>query len=118
MTKAYVISLTTAIALGYAGGFATNGLTAKAGHERPAQTMVQKSYQTSLPAVTGIWNQTSAVGCSEADNSLDMDPGTCAGKMAPCSPGTVLALTCNADGTTGIAINFAFDGFWSPAQPQ
>ena len=118
MNWTYLVSVSTALALGIGGTLAAGGIAAQAGHERPAQAMVTKSYPTALPAVAGIWGQASAVGCADADTSLDMAAGTCAGKMAPCAAGTVLALSCGADGQTSVAINFSFDGFWVPAAPQ
>jgi len=118
MNKAFVIGVTTALALGYAGGFTTNGLVAKAGQERPANTIVTKSYDTSVPAVSNLWSTIKSVGCVDADTQLEMDAGSCAAEMAPCSEGTVFSMTCAPEGRTNVAIGFQFKGFWTPGLPQ
>ncbi len=118
MNKAFLFWLSTAIAAGISTDLATRGLIAKAGKAETGSAMIQKTYPSATPAITEIWNRVSGAACAEGDAALGMDAGTCAASMAPCSPGTVVSLTCNSDGYTGVSINFAVQGFWTAGEPQ
>ena len=75
MNKAYVISVTTAIALGYAAGFTTNGLTASAGKLEKRSAVVEK-YLTQAASTT-LENFVVNQLCEKVVGEFDVSSNTC-----------------------------------------
>lgn len=110
--RAHIISAATALSLGYAAGFASDGIVAKA-----AVPVVQR-YSTSLSVpnanatITEIWARVKNATCAaiEADNGLD--PGDC-----DVVPGTVVSFT-RGETSTQVSVTYPLPGTFTRGAPQ
>jgi len=116
--KAYLISVATALALGYSAGFASNNITAKAAISMSEKGVWTTNVLTSVPQIASIWGDLELLACDDIDSKLGLDPGTCANQMDPCTANSSINLTCNADGTTSVSAGVQISGTWTPGAAQ
>lgn len=70
-------------------------------------------YLTSNGTVTAMWGAVTGQACPDIDTAMDLTPGKCASVMSPCLPGTVMSMTCGADGRTYYSMDVKVPGQWT-----
>jgi len=116
MNKSYVISVATALSLGYAAGFATDNITAQASVERTQTEIVNKRLSESAKATIESYVQSQA--CEEVNTKYDLT-----GELACDVTRDLLAVSIIWSEEEGarvadLAARFELGGSWSPGTPQ
>jgi hypothetical protein len=110
--RVHLISTATALALGYAAGFASDGLVAQAAKSVDHKEVVSLDVANDHPAIVAIWEKVEQATCNLADAQAGFDAGTCA-----LVPGSAVSLR-RGETSTHVSAAHIYPGTFSPGIAQ
>lgn len=113
MTKVHLISVSAALALGYAGGFASDNIVSATSKPLEESANVCIDLPAANPVAADIFSKADVALCDDAEAEAGLDVGDCTVNNV-----RVVRVVKNDDDTYRACAGFRWSGTWTIGAPQ